>query len=224
MADYNRPRAKCPYCFSEERHRALSVFLDRWLPTVEVPVRLLHQAPEGPIRQRLEHEPGLIYITADIADAAVTIRYDLHQMPFRSESVSAVVASHVLEHVDDDRAVMSELLRILRPGGQAILMVPIDNSRARTHEDPGVTTPEQRSAEYWQFDHVRLYGRDFGDRLTQVGFTVRVEQPSRQLPPKLVRRYGLTVDPSVYERYPIAPPDEIFVGTRDGSGGEVAGH
>jgi SAM-dependent methyltransferase len=214
MPDYNRPNAKCPTCFSEERHRALRVFLGGWLANLDRPLRVLHQAPDAALRPWLEAQPGVTYITGDLAELPVTIRFDLQHVPFRAASIDVVIASHVLEHVADDRAAMKEVLRVLQPGGSAILMVPIDGSRERTYENPTLTTAAQRTAAYWQFDHVRLYGRDFADRLAGVGLTVRMEQPSHRLPPDLVRRYGLSADPSVYVKLPIAPPDEVYVATR----------
>jgi SAM-dependent methyltransferase len=162
----------------------------------------------------LEGQPGIIYISGDLAELQVRARYDLEHIPFRTESLDAVIASHVMEHVADDRIAMKELLRVLRPGGSAILMVPIDSSRTETYEDPDITTPDQRAVAYWQFDHVRLYGRDFADRLAGAGFSVERDQPSHRLPSDLVRRYGLRPDPSVYVDFPISPPDEIYIATR----------
>ncbi|HEX6395281.1 MAG TPA: class I SAM-dependent methyltransferase [Acidimicrobiales bacterium] len=214
MPDYNRPNAKCPTCFSEERHRALRVFLGGWLSNLDRPLRVLHQAPDAALRPWLEAQAGVTYITGDLAELPVMIRFDLQQIPFRTASLDVVIASHVLEHVADDRAAMKEILRVLQPGGSAILMVPIDGSREHTYEDPSLTTAAQRAAAYWQFDHVRLYGRDFADRLSDVGLNVRMEQPSRLLPPDLVLRYGLSADPSVYAQLPIAPPDEVYIATR----------
>ena len=215
--DYNRPNAKCPSCFSEERHRALRIFLDGWIPSLARPGRVLHQAPEVFLRPWLEAQTGLHYLTGDVADLRVSVRYDLEHIPLRASSLDGVIASHVLEHIDDDRAAMRELLRVLKPGGSAILLIPVDQSRDQTYEDPTITTPSERQVAYWQSDHVRLYGSDFTDRLSGIGFEVRVERPSRTLPPRQVRRFGLEVDPSVYTNFPIAPPDEIFVATRPAS-------
>jgi SAM-dependent methyltransferase len=46
------------------------------------------------------------------------------QLPFRQGAFDAVVASDVLEHIEDDRAAASEIARVLRPGGAAIISVP----------------------------------------------------------------------------------------------------
>jgi SAM-dependent methyltransferase len=214
MAHYNRRDAVCGGCLSQERHRALRVFLDGWLAQPERPLRVLHFAPERTLRRWLEGRQDVDYLTADLDRAGVDAHMDMEELPLRSESVDLVIASHVLEHVADDGAAVKEIRRVLRPGASALLMVPVDSSRDATYEDPHIATPEQRAAAYWQADHVRLYGRDLQTRLARSGLEVSMVQPSRQLSGALVRRYGLLVEPAVLERWPIAPPDEIYVATR----------
>src|SRR5262249_12426105 len=77
---------------------------------------------------------------------------------------------HVLEHVPDDRRAMREFYRVLKPGGWAILLVPI--TVERTFEDPAVVDPAERLRLFGQEDHVRRYGPDYGDRLSEAGFAV----------------------------------------------------
>jgi uncharacterized protein YkwD len=52
--------------------------------------------------------------------------------------------------------------------------VPISYAIAQTYEGEAMVTPEQREQAFGQFDHVRIYGRDYRDRLKKVGFTVNV--------------------------------------------------
>jgi SAM-dependent methyltransferase len=91
----------------------------------------------------------------------------------------------------DDRKAMRELYRVLRPGGWAVVLVPIDFSRAETFEDPSIVAPTDRERLFGQDDHVRVYGRDFTARLEEAGFTVRVEDFMRELGESETRRYGL---------------------------------
>jgi SAM-dependent methyltransferase len=106
-------------------------------------------------------------------------------------SFGAILCSHVLEHVDDDRAALAELRRVVAAGGWVILMVPQDLNRAETYEDPAITTPEARRDAYWQHDHVRLYGRDFADRIRAAGFDVEVIVMAEALGPAAAARHGL---------------------------------
>ena len=98
-------------------------------------------------------------------------------------SFDAVICSHVLEHVDRDRDALAELRRIVTPDGWVLLMVPQDLARAETYEDPAITAPAARREAYWQDDHVRLYGRDFADRIAAAGFAVEVVSMSERLGP-----------------------------------------
>jgi SAM-dependent methyltransferase len=213
MADHLRRDARCRACFSEERHRALRVFLDNWLGDNR-PLRLLHFAPERSLRSWLDNRANVDYLTADIGRHDVSARLDMTDMGVRAEAFDVIVASHVLEHVADDRAAMRELWRVLRPGGTALIMVPLNASRSHTFEDPTITTPEARHAAFWQADHVRLYGRDFVDRLRAAGFEVDLVRPSLTMAAGEVRRLGLEADPAIYPQYGIAPPDEIYVACR----------
>jgi ubiquinone/menaquinone biosynthesis C-methylase UbiE len=79
---------------------------------------------------------------------------------------------HVLEHIQDERRALKELFRVLKPGGWGIVQVPMDLTLQKTKEDPSADTPEKRLAAFGQDDHVRLYGKDFKQRLENEGFKV----------------------------------------------------
>jgi SAM-dependent methyltransferase len=50
-------------------------------------------------------------------------------LPFRDRSFDAVLALEVLEHVEEDRRLMTEIARVLRPGGRAVISVPLHMAR-----------------------------------------------------------------------------------------------
>jgi SAM-dependent methyltransferase len=183
----------CPSCGSQERHRALWLFLDgreRPLAGVE---RLLHLAPEPGILERLGARGELAeYVTADLDSPFAADRVDVQALPYEDGRFGALICSHVLEHVDDDRRAMGELLRVLRPGGTAWVMVPVDAGRETTREDPSVASAEARRAAFWQEDHVRLYGRDFARRLEAAGFAVETRPLAAEHGPAAARRFGLS--------------------------------
>jgi predicted SAM-dependent methyltransferase len=100
------------------------------------------------------------------------MHFDVQQIPLESNSVDVIICNHLLEHVEDDRLAMRELHRILRPGGWGIMLVPEDRSRATTFEDDTITDAEERTRIFGQYDHRRIYGRDYDERLRDVGFRV----------------------------------------------------
>ena len=108
---------------------------------------------------------------------------DITALPRPDDTFDAVLCNHVLEHVPDDGAAMREMHRVLRPGGLAIMQHPIDTSRAETFEDPDTAAPDARMQAYGQEDHVRLYGRDFADRLVAAGFTISMRRYLDELDP-----------------------------------------
>ena len=197
-----RPNAVCPACGSEERHRALWLYLTERTALPTRPMSLLHMAPELTIERRLRAFPHLDYLTADLDAPEAMVHFDITAIPYDEGAFDAIVCSHVLEHIPDDRAAMRELLRVLRPGGWAIFLVPLDLDRATTLEDPSVVTPEQRLEAYWATDHVRLYARDFADRLRAEGFEVDVDPWVREMPAE--RR----------ERYALFPLEDMYVGRK----------
>ncbi len=189
--------AVCPWCGSHVRHRALWLYIERRTDLLTKPTRLLHLAPEHVLAERLRSRPNVDYLSADLDQTAMENR-DLTDVPHPDDSFDAIVCSHVLEHISDDRAAMRELRRILRPDGWAIVQVPIDYERAETLEDPAIRTPEERERAYWQADHMRLYANDFPDRLRAEGLEVTVDGYLRTLPPDEIDRFGLISLEDIY--------------------------
>lgn len=164
----HKPEIWCPGCDSRPRHRLLKLWIDRELrlpPDAEV----VHFAAEPWIRAEMENR-GARYRTADINDK-FELRLDITAMDLPDNSVDMVMANHVLEHVDD-RAAFAEMHRILRPGGQAVITVPMIEGFDETYEDPANDTPELRKLHYGDAEHVRWYGRDLRSRIADPGFTV----------------------------------------------------
>ena len=189
--------AVCPWCGSHVRHRALWLYIERRTNLLTKPTRLLHLAPEHVLTKRLRALPNIDYLSADLDQPAME-NWDLTDVPHPDDSFDAIVCSHVLEHIPDDRAAMRELRRILSPGGWAIVQVPIDYERAETLEDPAIRSPEARERAYWQADHMRLYANDFPDRLRGEGLDVTVDSYLRTLPDDEIDRFGLISLEDIY--------------------------
>lgn len=167
-----RPRARCPGCGALERHRLLTLFLERETDIFRRPATLLHVAPEFGLYRRFSRAPNLRYVSGDLAPQLPGMRLDVGALPFPEAEFDAVLCNHVLEHVADDRRALAEIRRVLRPGGWAILMCPVDRGLEETLEDPRIADPGARLRLYGQEDHLRRYGRDYGERLAAAGLVV----------------------------------------------------
>lgn len=169
-----RPRAACPQCGALERHRGLWLYLTRHTDLLDgTHKRVLHVAPEQAFVRHLRRAIGAGYITADLSNPKAMLPLDICENPFKNDFFDVVLCNHVLEHVPDDRLAMREFLRVLKPGGWACFLVPIKKGQ-KTLEDPTVTDPEERARLFGQWDHLRFYGEDFADRLSEQGFVVEV--------------------------------------------------
>jgi SAM-dependent methyltransferase len=188
--DWNRGDAICWRCGAHERHRALALLWRTRPALLGDAGSLLHFAPEWCFRF-VPRPPGLRYVTTDLDPAKGDVPLDIRALDLPDASFGAIICSHVLEHVDDDRAALAELRRVVAPGGWVILMVPQDPDRAETYEDAAISDPDARRAAFWQHDHVRLYGRDFADRIRAAGFDVEVIVMAEALGPAAAARHGL---------------------------------
>ncbi len=158
------------------------------------PKRFLHFAPESRLERRLREIPNLDYLSADLNEHRAMVAVDIRDIPYPACSFDAIYCSHVLEHVPEDRSAMREMHRVLRPGGWALVLVPIRGEH--TFEDPTVTTPEERVRLFGQADHVRRYGRDIADRLREARFRVSVYSTLQIAGEEGVDRFSLHVGDS----------------------------
>lgn len=191
---------ECPHCNLHPRHRLMWLYLTHGNRRLigSAPLNLLHFAPEPAFTRLFQNQPNITYLSADISPQQAMVQMDIRTIPVPDESFDAIFCSHVLEHVDDDRSAMRELLRVLRPGGWAILQVPIDVRRKVTLEDPAIQSPGDRERHYWQSDHVRLYGTDYQERLESVGFKVTVDRYALSFSEGEIRRFGLERGEGIY--------------------------
>ena len=189
----------CPNCLSLERHRLLWLYLKGKTGFFQDKLDFLHIAPELCFIHRFEKLENLNYITADIESPLAQVKMDIHKIPYEANTFDTVMCNHVLEHVEDDLLAMREVYRVLKPGGWAILQVPfMGKNLEKTFEDPSVKTSSEREKIYGQSDHVRIYGRDYPERLERAGFEVYEDEFVKELPEEQVKRYALPTDEIIY--------------------------
>jgi SAM-dependent methyltransferase len=171
-----REEAECIHCGALERHRMTWLYLTKRTDLFDGrPKKVLHVAPELCFQSRLQRRLGSSYVTADLSSPRASLKMDITDIKLPDGSFDAILCSHVLEHVHDDRLAMRELRRVLKPDGWALLLVPI--SADVTFEDPSIVDPREREKAFGQWDHVRRYGPDYVDRLREAGFKVAVTAP-----------------------------------------------
>lgn len=193
-----RENALCPNCLALERHRLLWIYLKEKTSLFHQEQRLLHIAPEYCFIDRFEGIAHLDYITADLESPLAKVKMDIHQMPFDTNSFDCIMCNHVIEHVENDLVALKEILRVLKTGGWAIIQVPFfDPIPEKTFEDPNITSDQERFEKYGQKDHLRLYGKDYKQRIESCGFQVTEDDFVRSLPPDTTKKYAL-LDELIY--------------------------
>jgi SAM-dependent methyltransferase len=178
MPSFRKQKVLCPTCNSLERQR------------------FVYLAWNNYIKNKISSSPNILHIAKDVCIEKLfkatikstgsyrccdldpikrgVLNIDITRIPLSIQNIDIVYASHVLEHIVDDDKAISEIYRILNPGGLAIILVPQKFSLEKTYEDPNIITPEERLKHFGDKDHVRYYGLDFIDRLVTHGFTVDI--------------------------------------------------
>src|SRR5690606_25334743 len=119
------------------------------------------------------------------------VKADICNLPFEDNSFDVILCNHVLEHITDDTKAMQELYRVMKVGGMGIFQIPQDLSRNTTFEDDSITDKKERSRIFGQYDHVRVYGLDYFDKLRTIGFKVKEVDYTTTLSEDAVTKYCL---------------------------------
>ncbi len=187
-----RENVLAPGTFSLERHRLFWLYLTNETSFfTSENLRVLHFAPEQAFLKRFRKLKNIKYTTTDLNSPIADVKADICDLPFDDNSYDFIIWNHVLEQIPDDTKAMEELYRVLAPGGTAIVQVPYDRSRAETFEDDSITDRKERAKIFGQYDHVRVYGMDYFDKLSEVGFKVEGVDYTAKLSEEEIERYRL---------------------------------
>jgi SAM-dependent methyltransferase len=194
-----RPNALCPSCLSLERHRLIWLYLQDKTNFFQEKLSVLHVAPEPCFMKRFEKIHGNNYITADIESPLAKVKMDIHAIPFEANTFDVVLCNHVLEHVQNDIKAMSEIKRVLKPGGWSIMQVPFFSPVPEiTKEDFSITDPREREKAFGQDDHVRMFGKDYTKRIEKAGLQAVADDFAKKLPTEKSKRAGISVGEVIY--------------------------
>ena len=190
---YNKSRknALSPSTLSLERHRLLWLYLKNETVLFEKKIKLLHFAPEQAFYKRFKKLRNIQYDTIDINSPLAKIKADICDLPIKENTYDFILCNHVLEHVLDDNKAMSELYRVLKKGGTGIFQVPIDMKREKTFQDDSITDKLERNKIFGQYDHVRVYGKDYFKKLENTGFKVQQINYSKKFSDKEILKFSI---------------------------------
>ncbi|WP_396590451.1 class I SAM-dependent methyltransferase [Allomuricauda sp. R78024] len=190
---YENPRENVlsPSTLSLERHRLLWLYLKNETDFFTKANKVLHFAPEQAFHKRFKQLTNIDYTTTDLNSPLAEVKADICNLPFKDDSFDIILCNHVLEHIPDDTTAMQELFRILKPGGWGVFQIPQDLKRAETFEDDSITNRKERAKIFGQYDHVRIYGKDYFDKLRSIGFKVEEVDYTQKLPKEEVEKYRL---------------------------------
>ncbi len=188
-----RSNVLSPSTLSLERHRLLWLYLQNETDffSATIKKKVLRFAPEQAFYKRFRNQKNLEYTTTDLLSPLADVKADICNLPFQDNQYDIIFCNHVLEHIPNDTKAMQELFRVLKPSGMAILQIPQDLSRATTYSNDAITNQKERAQIFGQYDHVRIYGLDYFDKLRSIGFKVVEEDYTSKISSDLVTKYGL---------------------------------
>ena len=201
-----RENARCLNCNSLERHRLLWKYLNEKTTLNDgSKVKMLHFAPQRSYLKAFSENKNIEYTPADLNpetyeyfDIIKINKANVMEIPFEDNSYDVVICNHVLEHVDNDKVAMAELFRVMKSGGWGIFQVPIDYGFEISYEDPSITDRNVSEKACGKYDHLRLYGRDYKNRLESVGFIVNEDDYVNSFSDKDIKKFGFSKKERIY--------------------------
>jgi len=195
----------CPRCHSTDRDRLIYHYLTYNTLLSKPDISLLHIAPEPCLKNYLKKFSNITYTSGDKFEKGYkgfyydndTLQLDLTSLAFSDNSFDIIICNHVLEHIVNEKQALNEIYRVLKPGGWAILQVPVASELAQTIEN-NADSDELRALLYGQRDHVRLYGLDYLSRLEKHGFIVNEWSPSNYFDQNFLNRYAINALEKVF--------------------------
>lgn len=198
-----KQNVRCPNCQSGTRNRLLGLYFSLNREPLNDSDKILHISPNRQLANLLKSKYSDRYevgaINVDAFREYHPILLDVQNLPMTDSTYGLVICNHVLEHVKEDQSAMKEIYRVLKPGGHAILQVPLAENLEKSIEELTVKSRKERKREHGQEDHLRLYGKDYFERLKNVGFKITRDDPrlNNWLTENEMERHGLDLLESV---------------------------
>jgi SAM-dependent methyltransferase len=169
---FNASQYSCPICSANDRDRLYVHYISNTYlkNNTDKKLRFLEIAPSN-VTKFLKSKNYDIK-TADLMMPDVDYKVNVENMAcFKDNTFDFIIFSHVLEHVENPNKALKEIYRILKPGGEAIIMAPVIPQLEKTLEDKSHKTSFERLKNYGQEDHLRLFAKnDFKNLITANNF------------------------------------------------------
>lgn len=199
-----RQQALCPVCRSKEAHRLAWLYLSERTDILHTHRIVLHIAPEPDLSLWLRQQPTITYLCGDLCFGVGDLCLNLCQLPIRDNSLDLIYCAHVLNAIPDDAQAMREVYRVLKPGGVAIMNVPLQPDAVT--QEPEEDTAAARIRLCHDADIYRIYGADLPQRFATIGLQIELEDFYGSLPLDTCRRFGLQATPVVRCTKPAREP------------------
>ncbi len=169
----------CPVCGSLPRTRRLNMLLE--YEFLKPHFSFLDFSPSRMLYKKWKRRKDISYYPTDFENEFLSdYHYDITKIDAEDEKFDLIVCYHILEHITEDQKAMSELYRVLKKGGTALIQTPF--KEGEMYEDYSITTDEDRLKHFGQDDHVRIYSvKGLESRLKNEGFQVTVRTFSEDL-------------------------------------------
>ena len=190
-----RQQALCPVCRCKEAHRLAFLYLSERTEILKQPCTMLHVAPEPDLSAWLRRIPSLTYLCGDLCFGVGDLCLNLCQLPIANNSLDLIYSAHVLNAIPDERAAMTEVCRVLKPGGVAIMNVPLNPNEVT--QEPDEDSPAGRIRLCNDADIYRIYGVDLPERFEGIDLEVHLEDFYGAQSPQNCKRFGLQATPVV---------------------------
>lgn len=179
---------QCPICHSSSRERLVWFWLSQGGKGFRFAnnISIAHFAPEKGLTKAISGAAPKNYVAYDFEPSRYrhlksVSQADLSGLPMEDNSVDLLICNHVIEHVPDVALALSQIHRVLKPGGTAILQVPIAMKLESSIELGLASSQEERVHLLGQDDHLRLFNQgDYAEALKAAGFEVELFDAFKQ--------------------------------------------
>lgn len=193
----------CPTCGSLERHRLMVLYLKFKTDFFLKKAKALHFSPHPFLQKKFMEIPNLEYVSVDLDGNKVMYNMDITNLLFEDNTFDCILCYHILEHVKNDNLALKELFRVLKPKGWAIIQTVVNPKFEKTFEDSNIIDSKIREQLYGHKNHLRIYGRDYRDKLEKVGFNVKIDKFAFKIDEEKVKRFGISRNEAICYCYKI---------------------